>query len=77
MVRNSQKEQTLDNQESPPTPSPSPQQHQVSLVGPPAQVHQWGPVPDIVIDVVETMPEMQPDPTPVATYGDDGSITIN
>jgi hypothetical protein len=46
-------------------------------VGPPAQVHQWGPVPDIVIDVVETMPEMQPDPTPVATYGDDGSITIN
>jgi uncharacterized Zn-binding protein involved in type VI secretion len=46
-------------------------------VGPPAQVHQWGPTPDIVIDVVETMPEMQPDPTPVATYGDDGSITIN
>jgi len=77
MVRNSQKEQTLDNQELPPTPSPSPQQHQVSLVGPPAQVPQWGPTPDIVIDVVETMPEMQPDPTPVVTTGDDGSITIN
>ena len=77
MVRSSQKEQTLDNQASPPTPSPSPQQRQVSLVGPPAQVPQWGPTPDIVIDVVETMPEMQPDPTPAVTYGDDGSITIN
>lgn len=77
MVRSSQKEQTLDNQEPPLTPSPSPQGRQVSLVGPPAQVHQWGPTPDIVIDVVETMPEMQPDPTPVITTGDDGSITIN
>lgn len=46
-------------------------------MGPPAQVPQWGPTPDIVIDVVETMPEMQPDPTPVVTTGDDGSITIN
>jgi hypothetical protein len=31
----------------------------------------------MVIDVVEPTPPMQPDPTPVATYGDDGSITIN
>jgi hypothetical protein len=31
----------------------------------------------MVIDVVEPTPAMQPDPTPVATYGDDGSITIN
>ena len=77
MVRSSQKEQILDNQEQPPTPSPSPQERQVSLVGPPAQVPQWGPVPDMVIDVVEPTPAMQPDPTPVATYGDDGSITIN
>jgi hypothetical protein len=31
----------------------------------------------MVIDVVEPTPEMQPDPTPVVTIGDDGSITIN
>ena len=77
MVRSSQKEQTLANQEQPLTPSPSPQERQVSLVGPQAQVPQPDPYGDIVIDVVETMPEMQPDPTPVVTTGDDGSITIN
>ena len=77
MVRSSRKEQTLDNQEQLPTPSPSPQGRQVSLVGPPAQVHQWGPVPDMVIGEVEPTPAMQPDPTPVVTTGDDGSITIN
>jgi hypothetical protein len=31
----------------------------------------------MVIDVVEPAPAMQPDPTPVVTIGDDGSITIN
>ena len=77
MVRSSQKEQTLDNQESPLTPSPSPQGRQVSLVGPPAQVPQWGPTPDIVIGVVEPAVAMEPDPTPVVTFGDDKSITIN
>ena len=77
MVRNSQKEQTLANQEQLPTPSPSPQERQVSLVGPPAQVPQWGPVPDMVIGEVEPTPAMQPDPTPAVIYGDDGSITIN
>lgn len=77
MVRSSQKEQNLDNQESLPTPSPSPQERQVSLVGPPAQVPQWGPVPDMVIGEVEPTPAMQPDPTPAVIYGDDGSITIN
>jgi hypothetical protein len=40
-------------------------------------VPQPDPYGDIVIDVVETMPEMQPDPEPVVVYGDDGSITIN
>ena len=77
MVRRSQKEQTLVNQEQLPTPSQPPQERQVSLVGPPAQVHQWGPVPDMVIGVVEPTPAMQPDPTPAVIYGDDGSITIN
>jgi hypothetical protein len=77
MVRSSQKEQTLANQESLPTPSQAPQERQVSLVGPPAQVRQWGPVPDMVIGEVEPTPAMQPDPIAVATYGDDGSITIN
>jgi hypothetical protein len=40
-------------------------------------VQQWGPTPDIVIDVVETPVAMAPDSEPVVTFGDDGSITIN
>ena len=77
MVRSSQKEQTLDNQEQFPTPSPSPQERQVSLVGPPAQVEQWGPTPDMVVGHVEPRPKAPRNPEPVATFGDDGSITIN
>jgi hypothetical protein len=77
MVRNSQKEQTLDNQESLPTLSQAPQQDPVSLVGPPARVPQPDPYGDIVIDVVEPAPEMQPDPTPVVSTDDQGNITIN
>jgi hypothetical protein len=58
-------------------PSPPSQTDPVSLVGPPAQVQQWGPTPDIVIDVVEARPTLAPDPTPVVTVDNDGSITIN
>lgn len=77
MARNSQRALSLDNQESLPTPSPQPQENPVSLVGPPAQVEQWGPTPDMVIDHVEPSRAMEPDPTPVVTFGDDKSITIN
>ena len=77
MARNLQKAQTQDNPEQCPMPSPLPQADPVSLVGPPAQVQQWSPTPDIVIDVVETPVAMAPDPTPVVTFGDNGSITIN
>ena len=77
MARNSQTTQTQLNPEPSLTPSPQPQDNPVSLVGPPAQVEQWGPTPDIVIDVVATPAAMVPDPTPVVTFGDNGSITIN
>lgn len=77
MVRNSRTAQTQDNLESSPTPSPQPQENPVSLVGPPAQVQQWGPTPDMVIDHVEPSRAMEPDPTPVVTFGDDRTITIN
>ena len=77
MARNTQREQNLENQEPSLTLSPQPQDNPVSLVGPPAQVEQWGPTPDIVIDVVATPAAMVPDPTPVVTFDDNGSITIN
>jgi hypothetical protein len=35
------------------------------------------PYEDIVINYVEARPVVQPGPEPVATFGDDGSITIN
>ena len=77
MARNLQRAQTLDNQEPLPMPSPPHQTDPVSLVGPPAQVEQWGPTPDMVIDHVEPSRAMEPDPTPVVTFGDDRTITIN
>jgi len=77
MARNTQREQNLENQEPSLMPSPQPQDNPVSLVGPPAQVQQWGPTPDIVIDVVATPAAMVPDPTPVVAFGDNGSIIIN
>ena len=77
MARNLQRAQTLDNQEPLPMPSPLPQTDPVSLAGPPAQVEQWGPTPDMVIDHVEPSRAMEPDPTPVVTFGDDRTITIN
>ena len=77
MVRSSQKEQTLDNQELPPTPSPSPQEHQVSLVDPVSRVPQPDPYDDIVISTVPARPKAQPAPEPVVTFDNDGSITIN
>ena len=77
MARNLQRAQTQDNPEQCPMPSPPPQADQVSLVGPPAKVEQWGPTPDIVIDVIEPAAAMAPDREPVVTFGDDGSITIN
>ena len=76
MARNSQRAQTQDSLEQCQMPTPSPQADPVSLVGPPAQVQQWGPTPDMVIDHVEPGPAMQPDPTPVVTFGDDRTITI-
>ena len=77
MARNSRTEQIQPNQEQCPMPSPRPQADQVSLVGPPAEVQQWGPTPDMVIDHVEPGRAMEPDPTPVVTFGDDRTITIN
>ena len=77
MARSSQKEQTQYNQEPSPTPSPSPQEHQASLVDPVSRVPQPEPYDDIVIGTVEAKPEAQPDPEPVVTFGNDGSITIN
>lgn len=76
MARNSRTAQTPDNQESQPTPSPAPQANPVSLVGPPAQVPERGPTPEIVIGKVEAKPKPEPGPAPVAVYGEDGSITI-
>jgi hypothetical protein len=77
MARNSQTAQTQDNPEQCPTPSQPRQARPVSLVGPPAEVQQWGPTPDMVIGHVEPSRAMEPDPTPVVTFGDDKSITIN
>ena len=77
MARNLQRAQTQDNPEQCPMPSPPPQADQVSLVGPPAQVQQWGPTPDMVIGHVEPGRAMEPDPTPVVTFDDDRTITIN
>jgi len=77
MARSLQKELTPDNQDPSLTPSQPLQQDPVSLVGPPAKVEQWGPTPDIVIDVIEPAAAMAPDREPVVTFGDDGSITIN
>ena len=77
MARSSQRGLNLDNQDPSLTPSQPLQQDPVSLVGPPAQVEQRGPTPDIVIDVVEPAVAMAPDSEPVVTFGDDGSITIN
>lgn len=45
-------------------------------MGPPAQVPELGPTPDIVIDKVEVRAKPEPGPAPVATFGDDGTITI-
>jgi hypothetical protein len=45
-------------------------------VGPPAEVPQQDPYDDIVIEHVEARPAAQPDPEPVVTIDDDGSITI-
>ena len=77
MARSSQTAQTQPSQEPSPTPSPAPQERPVSLVGPPAQVPERLPYEDIVINYVEASPVVQPGPEPVATFGDDGSITIN
>ena len=77
MARSSQRGLNLDSQDPSLTPSQPLQTDPVSLVGPPAQVEQRGPTPDIVIDVVEPVVAMAPDSTPVVTFGDDGSITIN
>ena len=77
MARNSQTAQTQPSPEPSPMPSPAPQERPVSLVGPPAQVDQQGPTPDMVVDHVEARPVAEPDPVPVVTAEDDGSITIN
>ena len=77
MARNLQTARTQPSPEPSPTPSPAPQEDPVSLVGPPAQVEQWGPTPDMVVGAVEPRPKAPRAPEPVATFGDDGSITIN
>ena len=76
MARSLQKELTPDNPEQCPMPSPPLQGDPVSLVGPPAQVEQQGPRPDIVIGKVDPNPGFEPDPEPAVTFGDDRSITI-
>jgi hypothetical protein len=77
MARSSQRGLDLENQDPSLTPSQPLQTDPVSLVGPPAQVEQWGPTPDMVIGHVEPSRAMEPDPTPVVTFGDDRTITIN
>ena len=77
MARNTQKGLNLETQDLSPTPSPASQPDPVSLVGPPAQVPQPSPGPDIVIGKVEPAAAMAPDSEPVVTFGDNGSITIN
>lgn len=57
-------------------PSQQPSQNPVSLQGPPADVHQYGPTEEIVIGKVESRPVAQPAPAPVVVIDDDGSITI-
>ena len=76
MARNSQTARTQPNQEPSPTPSPRPQADPVSLVGPPARVPQPAPFEGMVVGHVEPKPKAPRAPEPVATYGDDGSITI-
>ena len=77
MALNSQTARTQPKREQSPTPSPHPQPDLASLAGPPARVPQQPPYEDMVVDHVETRPVAQPDPVPVVTFGDDGSITIN
>ena len=77
MALNSQTARTQPKREQSPMPFPAPQADPVSLVGPPAQVPQQGPLEDMVVGHVEPKPKAQPSPAPVATFGDDGSITIN
>lgn len=57
-------------------PSQQPNQAPVSLQGPPADVHQYGPSEDLVIGDVQFKPVGAPDPTPVVEVDDDGNITI-
>jgi hypothetical protein len=76
MARNSQKEATQPPQELSPTPSQQPSQNPVSLQGPPADVPQPGPTPEIVIkDVLKSVPE-EAALAPVVEVEEDGSITI-
>lgn len=76
MARSSQKEATPAPQEQCPMPSPQPNQNPASLLGPPADVEQYGPTEEIVIGKVESKPMAQPGPAPVVVIDDDGSITI-
>ena len=48
----------------------------MSLQGPPADVHQYGPSEDLVIGDVQFKSTGEPDPTPVVEVDDDGIITI-
>lgn len=76
MARNSQKEATQPPQEQSLTLSQQPSQNQVSLQGPPADVPQPGPTPEIVITEAYS-PAPQPEtPAPVVEIDEDGSITI-
>lgn len=76
MARNTQRAATPQPQEPSPTLSQQPSPNPVSLQGPPADVPQPGPTPEIVIGPVESTQVFVSAPTPVVEFGNDGSITI-
>jgi len=76
MARSTQKEATQPPQEPSLTLSQQPSQSQVSLQGPPADVPQPGPTPEIVIKNVPAPAAPAEAPTPVVEIDEDGSITI-
>jgi hypothetical protein len=76
MARSSQKEPIPQPQEQSLTLSQQPSHNPVSLQGPPADVPQYGPTPEIVIGKVDPKPVAEPAPAPVVEIDDDGSITI-
>ena len=62
----------INYQASPPSSNP-----EVSLLGPEADVEQYGPSEEIVIGEVEAQPAPEAGPAPLVSIDDDGTITIS